>query len=130
MDSSFLSGVGKTQELSAIFVYVQVACQFMVLCIVSWFRVAECKHAGFYCFRNQVMRKKLILFFKRRNHARKQRVSVTVTVTLDKSVSVLPSREFTDVAEKLNYDSNENHLRQNLEVEAFCPLLFGFLLLF
>lgn len=28
--------------------------------------------------RNQVMRKKLILFFKRRNHARKQRVSVCV----------------------------------------------------
>ncbi len=27
-------------------------------------------------FSNQVMRKKLILFFKRRNHARKQRVSV------------------------------------------------------
>ena len=27
-------------------------------------------------FRNQVMRKKLILFFKRRNHARKQRVCV------------------------------------------------------
>lgn len=29
-------------------------------------------------FRNQIMRKKLILFFKRRNHARKQRVSASV----------------------------------------------------
>lgn len=32
----------------------------------------------FFSFSNQVMRKKLILFFKRRNHARKQRVSAPV----------------------------------------------------
>lgn len=34
-----------------------------------------------FCFSNQVMRKKLILFFKRRNHARKQRVSGPIVAT-------------------------------------------------
>lgn len=80
------------------------------VCSVCSFYERECKHTGFYCCRNQMMRKKLILFFKRRNHARKQRVSVFLFCAVSECmslsafwVSARPSGEVIEVTEKLEY---------------------------
>lgn len=52
----------------------------------------QLKIMNVFFYSNQVMRKKLILFFKRRNHARKQRVSGSAFVELfGKSRGYVPS---------------------------------------
>lgn len=125
-------GLGRIQRETVIhhaclwagYVSAEKSCSVCSVC--SFFAERECKHTVFFCCRNQVMRKKLILFFKRRNHARKQRVSVVFYYVPCQCMHVFecmlssapPSGKVTEVTKKLQYlwEKIKNEITTNLQV--------------